>query len=105
MGTVSSALGSLEITDRHMRSGSMPHHAEPVNPNDQYGQWRVSWLPGREVDRDQAITAMQLALTVAAGHTEPGGRYWPFVRGWAEELGLTAEAAVELLTTSQEGAS
>ena len=58
------------------------------------GGWEVSWLPGQTLDRNTAITAMVLADTAADRDLREGHRLWPFVQGWAEELGLTAPDAI-----------
>jgi hypothetical protein len=56
--------------------------------------WEVSWLPGRPLDRNSAITAMTLAdLTTEHGLNERH-RLWPFIQGWAAELGLTGPDAI-----------
>jgi hypothetical protein len=54
----------------------------------------VSWLPGRTLDRNTAITAMILADTAADQHVREGHRLWPHIQGWAAELGLTGPDAV-----------
>jgi hypothetical protein len=56
----------------------------------------VSWLPGRVLDRNAAITAMTLADTAAEPGMNRGHRLWPFIEGWAEELGLTGPEAIAL---------
>lgn len=62
------------------------------------GYWHISWLPGDGVSREQAITAMTLAEVVATCDVSPEGRWWPFVEGWAAELHLAPQQAVDLLT-------
>jgi hypothetical protein len=52
--------------------------------------WVVSWIPERLFDRNQAITAMTLAERVSAGAAED----WPFIEGWAAELGLSGADVV-----------
>jgi hypothetical protein len=52
--------------------------------------WHVSWLPGRLMDRNSAITAMVLADVVGTGEVDAGHRLWPHIEGWAAELGLSA---------------
>ena len=56
--------------------------------------WEVSWLPGQILDRNTAITAMILADTAAEQDLHEGHRLWPFIQGWAEEVGLTAPDAI-----------
>lgn len=87
---------STRITDATMTSDLTRHDARRVE-----GGWEVSWLPGRVLDRDQAITGMTLAETVAQlqdegqrtviDHTHHG---WPLIDDLAAELGLTGPDAV-----------
>lgn len=86
------------ITDALMTSDQTTHTARwsPGAP----GVWIVSWLPVRRLlTRDQAITAMTLAEVVATRDLSPEGRWWPFVEGWAAELHLAPQQAVDLLTS------
>jgi hypothetical protein len=52
-------MGGITITDTHMSSPDTPHTATVTA-----GGWEVSWLPGRTLDRNQAITAMTIASTI-----------------------------------------
>jgi hypothetical protein len=54
----------------------------------------VSWLPGRTLDRNTAITAMTLADTAAEPGLHKSHLLWPHIQSWAQELGLTADAAI-----------
>ena len=83
---------TLSIGDSTMTSDQSPHTARQM-PGRPY-QWQVSWLPGRTVDRDTAITAMILADIASRGNLHEGHRLWPHIQGWAEELGLTAPDAI-----------
>lgn len=76
---------SLHIGGQVMTSEITAHWAVQIPGRP--GCWLVSWLPGRVLDRNQAITAMTLAETVTTHPTpdEPGR--WVY-GGWAEELGL-----------------
>ena len=78
-------------------TASCGHSAHAVDERKPYGRWRVSWLPGRTVSRNQATTALVLASHVTAGATGPAHRHWPHVVGWAAELDMTAEDAVTAL--------
>ena len=82
------------ITDTQMTCESGRHYATPVRVGDPYGAWEVSWLPGRELTRNQAITAMVLTDYVDNSAPEPRDRRWTFVNGWAAELRLTGQDAV-----------
>jgi hypothetical protein len=87
---------ALTITDEIMRSTDTPHTAQP------YGDgWAVTWLPGRVLTRNQAITAMTIAETTGripadAGPEAYTGRIWVHLDGWAAELGLAGPEAVVL---------
>ena len=78
---------ALTIDDTIMTSDQSAHTARQV-PGRRHG-WEVSWLPGRIVDRDTAITAMILADIAATGDIHPGHRLWPAVQSWSAEVGLT----------------
>ena len=58
----------------------------------------MSWLPGRNLDRNSAITAMVLADTAADERISEGHRIWPHIQGWATELGLTGRDAVAAIS-------
>ena len=45
--------------------------------------WAVTWLPGRVLTRNQAITAMVLAETVAGGIGDHTDKRWLFIESWA----------------------
>jgi hypothetical protein len=57
--------------------------------------WEVSWLPGRLLDRNTAITAMIRADTAAEHDLHDGHPLWPHIESWAAELGLTAPKAID----------
>ena len=82
---------TLTINDTTMTSDQTAHTARRTP--DRNG-WEVSWLPGQTLDRNSAITAMVLADTTAEPDLREGHRLWPFVQGWAAELGLTAPDAI-----------
>jgi hypothetical protein len=79
---------TLTITDTTMTSAHTARHALDHNG------WQVSWLPGQNLDRNTAITAMTLADITAGRDVHKGGRLWPQIQSWAGELGLTAADAV-----------
>jgi len=83
---------ALTINDRDMTSDQTPHAARPAPGADHH--WEVSWLPGRRLTRNEAITAMVLAETAGTAGTSERDRMRPFILGWADELGLTASQAV-----------
>jgi hypothetical protein len=79
------------INDAVMTSDQTTHtawHAPSRNG------WEVSWLPGRTLDRNSAITAMILADTTADERVREDHQLWPHILGWASELGLTGREAL-----------
>jgi hypothetical protein len=83
---------ALTINDRTMTS-DRTHHTARLAPGEQH-QWEVSWLPGRRVTRNEAITAMTLAEESSPTQARDRNRLWPHIQGWAADLGLTAEQAM-----------
>ena len=83
---------ALSIDDDSMSSDRTSHTARLV-PGAQH-VWEVSWLPGRPMDRNSAITAMVIADVSAPGGLDRGHRLWPHIESWAAELGLTAPTAL-----------
>ena len=85
---------ALTITDQIMRSADTAHTATPSG-----GEWTVTWLPGRNLTRSQATTAMMLAQMVGripadAGPEAYDSRFWARADAWAAELGLSGPDAV-----------
>jgi hypothetical protein len=82
----------VQITNEKMTSDSTPHTAQATD-----GGWSVTWLPGRVLTRNEAITAMTIAESIDAALDPYGAeRIWPHVEGWAAELGVDAVDAVAL---------
>ena len=79
---------TLTIQDDNI-SSDRTRHTACLTPGHDHA-WRVSWLPGRLMDRNSAITAMTLAEVVATDEVNPGHRLWLHIEGWSAELGLTA---------------
>ncbi len=86
---------TLTINDTTMTSDQTTHTAQHA-PN-QNG-WEVSWLPGRTLDHNTAITAMILADTAADEQVREGHRLWPHIQGGAAELGFTGTDAVAAIS-------
>ena len=86
---------TLTINDTTMTSDQTAHTArqEPSQRG-----WKVSWLPGRTLDRNTAITAMVLADTAADERIREGHRFWPHIQSWAAELGLAGTDAVAAIS-------
>ena len=82
---------TLTINDTTMTSDQTSHTAQQAPGRN---GWEVSWLPGRTLDRNTAITAMILADTTAEPDLHEGHRLWPHIQSWAQELGLTGPDAI-----------
>lgn len=91
---------STKITDTEMTSDLTRHAARAAD-----GGWAVSWLPGRTLTRDEAITAMTIAEAVAEHAddlADPAHKLWWHMNGWAAELGLSGPCAVAEASLSPE---
>ena len=84
---------ALTIGDGSISSDRTTHTARLV-PSEAH-RWEVSWLPGRSLDRNSAITAMVLADHTREPDLNERHRLWPFIESWAAELGLTGSDAVD----------
>lgn len=83
-------------TDELMTSDVTPHRACRLLSGLHARQWTVSWLDGRLVDRNQAITALTIAEAVA--DPTPFEHVDALISSLASELGLTGPEAVRLVT-------
>lgn len=83
---------TVTILGDSMRSDCSPHTARLATGD--RGSWEVSWLPGRRMNRNSAITAMMLADVTGPGDIDAWHRLWPHISGWAAELALTAPEAL-----------
>ncbi len=83
----------LTITDELITSDGTAHTARPIPGHPD--AWQVTWLTSQIITRSGAVTAMVLA-ELTSRDLHPGHRYWPHIRGWAAELGLTTALAVAL---------
>ena len=84
---------TLTINDTTMTSDQTTHTARLTSGRQHL--WEVSWLPGRALDRNSAITAMVLADHAREPDLNERHRLWPFIQSWAAELGLTGSDAVD----------
>ena len=91
---------TLTINDTTMTSDQTAHTARQAPGREHL--WEVSWLPGRVLDRNTAITAMTLADLAGEPDLGEGHRLWPAVQSWSAELGLSGSDAVNRI--SQPGA-
>jgi len=92
---------TLTISDTTITSDHTFHTAR-LAPGRQH-EWEVSWLPGQNLDRNTAITAMLLADIAGRGDLPEGHRLWPHIQGWAAELGLTAPQAIAAASQPPDG--
>ena len=83
---------TLTINDATMTSDQTSHTARQAPGREHL--WEVSWLPGRVLDRNSAITAMTLADLVGEPDLGEGHRLWPAVQSWSAELGLSGADAI-----------
>ena len=83
---------TLTIYDTAMTSDQTAHTAR-LAPGRQHLR-EVSWLPGRALDRNSAITAMTLADLTSEADLNEQHHMWPFIQSWAAELGLTESDAI-----------
>ena len=83
---------TLTINDTTMTSDQTTHVARQAA--DPQRGWEVSWLPGRVLDRNTAITAMTLADLASELDLGEGHRLWPAVQSWSAELGLSETDAL-----------
>ena len=91
----------LTITGQVIRSPYTAHTATawPVPVPGEPTLWTVTWLPGRNLTRGQAVAAMELAEAVGqiapdAGPEAYSPGLWQRLDSWAAELGLTGPDAV-----------
>ena len=84
---------TLTINDTTMTSDQTAHTGRQA-PASQHLR-EVSWLPGRVLGLNSAITAMVLADHAGERDLNERDRLWPFIESWAAELGLTGSDAVD----------
>jgi len=83
-------MSGITFTDTTITSSATPHTATATG-----GGWTVSWLPGRTLDRNQAITAMTIADMVGSAEVpRADDPVWLHLDGWAAELSPTAPRAM-----------
>jgi hypothetical protein len=91
---------SIKISDTEMTSDVTRHTATGTNDG-----WTVTWLPGRTLTENEAITAMKVAeMVIERAHilADPSSKLWWHMDGWAAELGVTAPFAVVEASLSPE---
>jgi hypothetical protein len=75
-----------------MTSGQTAHAGRQAPGSEHLRE--MSWLPGRVLDRNSAITATVLADHAGERDLNERDRLWPFTENWAAEPGLTGSDAV-----------
>lgn len=88
---------ATKISDSEITSDLTRHTAKAWPVPDEPTGWSVTWLPGRNLTRNQAITAMTIAEAVVAHAddlADSGSRWWLHIDQWAAELGITGPEAV-----------
>jgi hypothetical protein len=99
-------LSTLTITEDEMFSDTTRHRAAVQHGAIVSGgptAWAVTWLPGRLLTRNQAITAMTIAeLSRDDRLTDNQSPLWLHIDGWAAELGLSGSNAVAIASLSPE---
>ncbi|MFC9997563.1 hypothetical protein [Nocardia sp. NPDC127526] len=83
---------AIEVVSASMMTSDMTSHIARCVGGD---RWVVSWLPGRTLTGQQAVTAMTIASTVA--DHQPSDSEWALLDGLALGLGLTAREAVGMV--------
>lgn len=92
------------IDDDCMWSEHVAAHANRVHNVEGDKCWKVSWLPQRMFDRNQAITAMLIADGVALGGSLTGVAELAnrgFLGSLCAELGLDTEDAIRMVRVDQ----
>ena len=85
----------IKIDNNSMRSDETAHTATHAQGGGiARDVWRVSWLPGHLLTRNEAITAMTLAEAIDGTAVTTEDKIWPHITGWAAELGMGPEAAI-----------
>ncbi|MQY18494.1 hypothetical protein [Nocardia macrotermitis] len=85
---------AIEVVSASMMTSDLTQHIARCVGGD---RWVVSWLPGRTLTGQQAVTAMTIAST-ANGH-RPTEAEWTMLDSMALELGLTAREAIGMVAS------
>lgn len=83
---------ATRITETEMTSDQTRQTAQARDE----GGWAVSWLPGRILTQNQAVTAMTIAEACAAV-----ADLHMHIDNWATELGIGGPAAVAAVTIAE----
>jgi hypothetical protein len=85
---------AIEVISASMMTSNVTAHSARCVGDD---RWEVSWLPGRILTGEQAVTAMTIASTVATHEVGAGDPEWATLDDWAVELDLTAGDVVAMV--------
>lgn len=83
---------AIQVVSASMMTSDMTQHIARCVGGD---RWVVSWLPGRTLSGQQAVTAMTIAAT-PADHP-PTEAEWAVLDSLALELGLTGREAMGMV--------
>jgi hypothetical protein len=101
---------TLTITDRMIRSAHTRHTATAWPVPGEPARWTVTWLPGRNLTRDQAQAAMNIAeavgqVPIGAGSEAWTPSLWEHLDSWAAVLGISGPRAIVQVTDPEPEAS
>ena len=101
---------TLTITDRMIRSAYTRHTATAWPVPGEPTLWTVTWLPGRNLTRDQAQAAMSIAEAVGQIPADAGpeawtASLWEHLDSQASVLGLSGPGALVRVTDPEPEAS
>jgi hypothetical protein len=85
---------AIEVVSASMMTSDLTRHIARCVGGD---RWVVSWLPGRTLSGQQAVTAMTIASTVNG--RIPSEAELTMVDSMALELGLTAREAIGMVAS------
>jgi hypothetical protein len=92
---------AIEVVSASTMTSDLTQHIARCVGGD---RWVVSWLPGRTLSGQQAVTAMTIASSVASVDSvgpgdPPTDAEWATLDSMALELGLTGREAVYMVTS------
>lgn len=85
---------AIEVVSASMMTSDLTEHIARCVGGD---RWVVSWLPGRTLSGQQAVTAMTIASSI--DDREPSDVEWATLDAMALELGLTGREAVGMIAS------
>lgn len=85
---------AIEVVSASTMTSDLTRHIARCVGGD---RWVVSWLPGRTLTGQQAVTAMTIAST--GTERDPTETEWAMLDNMALELGLTAREAMYMVAS------